>query len=200
MAEITGRIVGAYRDEPGFILDDNGIPVSITDILNMILTGGAEADGNGIYSGSGNVPADTIATALGKFTIRSIGQELLLGDDQGTFQSFLNKLANGTWGFRVGDSVDGLECDLQVSKTGLFVETDSSIADGVTTIVTTKDEAYISANNESGNIVILRISPKTVRMTGIPNYANDAAADADADLLSGGLYTVTGSRALNKKP
>lgn len=200
MAEITGRIYGAYREEPGFILDDNGNPVSITDILNMILTGGAEADGNGIYSGSGNVPANTIATALGKFTVRSIGQELVFGDDQGTFQSFLNKLANGTWGFRVGDSVDGLECDLQVSKTGLFVETDSSTADGVTTIVTTKDEAYISASNEVGGIVIFTITPKTVEMSGIPNYANDAAADADGALPSGGLYTVTGSRALNKKP
>jgi hypothetical protein len=36
--------------------------------------------------------------------------------------------------------------------------------------------------------------------SGMPDYANDAAADADGALPSGGLYTLTGSRAVYKKP
>jgi hypothetical protein len=31
-------------------------------------------------------------------------------------------------------------------------------------------------------------------------YANDAAADADITLPSGGLYTITGSRVIYRKP
>jgi len=33
-----------------------------------------------------------------------------------------------------------------------------------------------------------------------PTYANDAAADADANLPSGGLYLLTGDRTLYRKP
>ncbi len=36
--------------------------------------------------------------------------------------------------------------------------------------------------------------------SGTPAYANDAAADADATLPSGGFYTITGSRAVYRKP
>lgn len=39
-----------------------------------------------------------------------------------------------------------------------------------------------------------------IKMTGVPEYANDAAADADSTLPSGGVYTVTGDRALRIKP
>ncbi|AEE53727.1 hypothetical protein [Haliscomenobacter hydrossis] len=196
---ITGRLSGAYRDEPGFQVEGQGI-VGLTDIINYLLDGGGEGDGNGIYGGSGNVPANTIATTLGSFKIRSEGFELLLGDDQGAAQSFLNKLVNGTWGFRVADSGDGLETDVQVYKSGFFVETDSSLAAGVTQITTSKDEIQLSANNETGNIVIVRINPKTVRLTGIPEYADDAAADADVLLLADSVYTTTGNRSLKIKP
>ena len=42
---------------------------------------------------------------------------------------------------------------------------------------------------------------KTGRIFGVvPAYANDAAADADADLPSGGLYTITGARTVFAKP
>lgn len=199
---ITGRILGAYRDEPGFEVDTDGTVElkTLTELLQMLLSGEAEADGNGIYSGNGNIPANTVATALGTFKINSTGQILLLGDDTGPFQSFLNKLANGTWGFRVADTGDGLECDVQVYKSGFFVETDSSLADGVTQIVTSKDQIQLSANNETGGIVIVRVTPKSVTMTGIPNYADDAAADADVLLLTKSLYTTTGARTIKIKP
>jgi hypothetical protein len=34
----------------------------------------------------------------------------------------------------------------------------------------------------------------------VRDYLNDAAADADTTLTSGGLYTITGSRAVYRKP
>ncbi len=37
-------------------------------------------------------------------------------------------------------------------------------------------------------------------VASIPNYANDAAADADANLQSGALYKVTGNRTVFQKP
>ena len=40
----------------------------------------------------------------------------------------------------------------------------------------------------------------TLALTTIRDYVNDAAADADTTLDSGGLYTITGSRAVYRKP
>lgn len=37
-------------------------------------------------------------------------------------------------------------------------------------------------------------------VTNIPEYADDAAADADSSFESGKLYTVTGDRTIYKKP
>jgi hypothetical protein len=41
---------------------------------------------------------------------------------------------------------------------------------------------------------------ETIALVTVRDYANDAAADADATLASGGLYTITGSRAVYRKP
>jgi hypothetical protein len=42
----------------------------------------------------------------------------------------------------------------------------------------------------------------TLALTTVRNYANDGAADADATLASGGLYTTSGTtgRAVYRKP
>lgn len=37
-------------------------------------------------------------------------------------------------------------------------------------------------------------------LTGLPVYANDAAADADVTLVAGGLYKITGDRLIRVKP
>lgn len=42
--------------------------------------------------------------------------------------------------------------------------------------------------------------PGTIPMHNIPTYADDAAADADANLESGALYKLNGSRAVYQKP
>ena len=47
----------------------------------------------------------------------------------------------------------------------------------------------------------INLSSTYLNVTGIPTYANDAAADADALLLTGSLYkTVAGGRAVFQKP
>lgn len=44
------------------------------------------------------------------------------------------------------------------------------------------------------------INDNGFQLTGTPNYANDAAADSDSNLPSGGIYTITGDRSLRIKP
>ena len=39
-----------------------------------------------------------------------------------------------------------------------------------------------------------------IRYTGLPDYVDDAAADADTNLLSGSLYLITGDRTIYLKP
>jgi hypothetical protein len=52
-----------------------------------------------------------------------------------------------------------------------------------------------------GSAVTEVITPATKIIFGaLPNYANDAAADADATLISGGLYRVAGGRGVFQKP
>jgi hypothetical protein len=40
----------------------------------------------------------------------------------------------------------------------------------------------------------------TLALVTVREYFSDAAADGDSTLASGGLYTITGSRAVYRKP
>ena len=53
--------------------------------------------------------------------------------------------------------------------------------------------------SNAGVVKVFTIGAQFV-ITGLPNYANDGAADADGALPSGGMYTVTGDRAIRRKP
>ncbi|NRB53754.1 MAG: hypothetical protein HRU41_39245, partial [Saprospiraceae bacterium] len=44
------------------------------------------------------------------------------------------------------------------------------------------------------------INDNGFQLAGVPNYADDVAADSDSNLPSGGIYTVTGDRSLRIKP
>lgn len=59
-----------------FFVDDGTIVylVSAGDTITLP-TGGGGSDGNGIYSGSGNIPGGTTATATGNFTLRTISAD-----------------------------------------------------------------------------------------------------------------------------
>lgn len=50
------------------------------------------------------------------------------------------------------------------------------------------------------NGTVFRITPYSVVIESPPEYANDGAADADSNLPSGGVYTLTGDRTLYIKP
>lgn len=198
---ITGRIVGAYRDEPGFQVEGQGI-VGLTEIINFLLDnggGGGEPDGNGIYSGSGNVPDNTVATAVGYFTIRHDNDgQLALGDPTGPEQTYIYK-SNRTLGMKNLNA--STESDLVVNPAAITLESNNAAPDQSSgQILIAPNTVRIRGENSSGNIVEVDVTGKTVKLTNIPNYANDAAADADSNLPAGGLYTVTGSRALQKKP
>ena len=70
-----------------------------------------------------------------------------------------------------------------------------------TTAIISQDEIELEAYDNSGNLVEFIINKNYIKATGIPNYANDAAADADATLPIGGIYTVTAEdRSLRIKP
>jgi hypothetical protein len=51
----------------------------------------------------------------------------------------------------------------------------------------------------SSNLIAIR-STGNILLSDLPVYADDAAADADVDLIPGSLYKLTGSRAVYQKP
>lgn len=177
MAEITGRIVGAYREE-GFILDNNGNPVTLVDILNMLFDG---EGGNGIYGGSGNSPAGTVATALGNFTMRNLDTGELVFEVIGE-----------------GDN-EGRKTVYTIGRDGIEIRTDGIDDTSYTQIINDKNRIYLKSTNEDTNFT-LEVTGRSMRMLTLPEYANDAAADADASLQTKSIYKITGDRALYQKP
>lgn len=172
---IGGKIVGAYVDE-GFLITGQG-QATLTELLQFILTQIAEGGGNGIYGGSGNSPANTVATALGDFTIRNLGTgELELtvigqGDDTGRTTRYT------------------------MSKNGVEIRTDGIDDTSYTQIITDKNRIYLKSTNEDTNFTF-EVTDRTFRAINLPEYANHAAADADASLQSKSIYKLTGIRAL----
>jgi len=200
MAEITGQIKGAYREE-GFILDNDGNPVTLVDILNMILSGDAlivEAE-NGlriqdgkVYLG-GTLIEDTYIDSTTKFLqigyTTSVNKSFLVQDPAGKNFTVSNADATNKQFF----SCKTDEVVIQVTDAG----TNEGGQFGAS-----PDQASISHGPINGDPVNTSVScyVDQVVIEGVQEYANDAAADADTNLLSGGLYTVTGSRALLIKP
>jgi hypothetical protein len=72
-----------------------------------------------------------------------------------------------------------------------FVHGNNSQANGISTMVLGSN----IIGNENNTTFVEKLSLGTAGP-----YANDAAADADISLASGGLYTLTGSRAVYRKP
>lgn len=182
MAEIiiTGRIVGAYRDEPGFEVEVDGEPSlkSLTELLQMLLGGDAEADGNGIYSGSGNVPNATIANVVGTLKFESTA-------DAGEIQ------------IRVDDEA-GRNSFHKTTRLGTLIETNGIDDTSQTQIETDKSRIYLRSENDDSSFT-LEVSGNTVRLIDLPVYANDAAATADASLQVKSLYLTTGSNVVKIK-
>lgn len=189
MAEITGRIIGAYREE-GFILDNNGNPVDLVHILNMILNGGADVNANnglnvdgGFVQLGGTLIEDTYIDSTNKF--------LFIGFTTPTNKSFLSQdPANKT--FYVGNA------DL-TNKQNLYCKPDeftvqvTNAANIGGQVGAAPDQASISHGPTNGDPVNTSITcyENQVVAEGVRSYANTAAAQADGTFLIGGLYTIT---------
>jgi len=74
-----------------------------------------------------------------------------------------------------------------------FTETEYTFGFGSTVVA--------GVDTPSTKVFTMKLTDTTFNVIpSIPNYANDAAADADADLDSGALYTTGGSRTVHRKP
>lgn len=200
MAEITGRIYGAYREEPGFLLDDSGTPVSITEILTMLLAGEGtviEAD-NGLYLNEpnkvhlgGNIIENTTLDNPNHYVLigrnngeddqayisqDSVGDEFAVIHKDGTTSSFLSA------------KIDQVVLDIQNNANRSFR---IGVSDGT---------AYVGSGDvgqpfDNGFVAY----DDHIQVVGVRTYANDAAAQADVTLPAGGIYHLTADPVLRFK-
>jgi len=198
MAEITGQIKGAYREE-GFILDNSGNPVGLVEILNMILDGGADVNANnglnvdeGVIQLGGELVENTVVGQNDDFTLK-IGKEApndnhyFLMDPAGKISTMIHETATHL-GFQ-GQQATGWGYSAQTKSTGnngtLTVGhdlIDITVSDQVTPNLT---GFYIGQNYLAG--------------LGIRTYASVVAAQADITAPTGTIYRLDGDSVLRIK-
>lgn len=198
MAEITGQIKGAYREE-GFILDNSGNPVTLVDILNMILTGevtllgatnGLNIFENQVYLG-GTLIEDT--------QIINLNQYIQIGRNTVGNKSYINQDS-------VAKRIDIVTADEDYNTNLLSVPGAFSVQveDEGTNIA-----GSISISPEESSIGVgtlgdpydtgFRALTDHVQIVGVRTYANDAAAQADGTLPVNGLYRLNADPVLRIK-
>ncbi|MEO1256975.1 MAG: hypothetical protein AAFY41_19125, partial [Bacteroidota bacterium] len=81
---------------------------------------------------------------------------------------------------------------------------DDDVAAQPLSLLTMKGEDIDITSGPTGGNIFARsqilVRPQTVVLVGIPSYIDDAAADADTNLPSGGVYQIAGDRTLRIKP
>lgn len=96
---------------------------------------------------------------------------------------------------------NGVSITNQSSGTGLRI-TNSGSSTGPAIVI--QDGSSATGNLISGinnfSVEVFFVNKEGNIKATIPVYANDAAADADATLLAGSFYKITGSRAVMQKP
>jgi len=166
---------------------------------------------------SGGGGTTTIAASNG-LTLAT-GNDVELG---GTLDRLTEIQKNGNT-FRVGatnfavPNVGYMYVEGSTNQQGFYTksasnETDMSLIPGLfavesNTLPSTSTNAHISISpgtvsmdaTNGLSLKLFKIDQNFV-ITGLPVYANDAAADADATLAVGGLYRITGDRAIRIKP
>lgn len=91
------------------------------------------------------------------------------------------------------------ETDLGVIPSGVFIES-NTLPSTSTNAHITVSPGIVSMDATNGlSLKLFKIDQNFV-ITGLPVYANDAAADADVTLAVGALYRITGDRAIRIKP
>lgn len=199
MAEITGRILGAYREE-GYILDDTDTPVSIIDILNMLLGGEGtviEAD-NGLYLNEPN-KVHLGGNIIENTTLDNPNHYVLIGRNNGPDdQAYISQDS-------VGDEFSAIHKDGNTSSF-LSAKVDQIVID----IQNNADRTYRAGVSDGtayvgcGDIGVpldhgIVATDDHVQILGVRTYANDAAAQADGTLPVGGLYHLTADPVLRIK-
>lgn len=201
MAEITGRIYGAYREEPGFLLDGSNTPVSITEIVTMLLSGqGVKAQNGLIVTGD---PGDTVE--LGGTLISNT----IIDNQEFFFWAGKDNDVNDRAYF-VQDSVQ---------RNFALVNSDedhnsffSALPHEIVMHATDKSNDIRGTLGANSNEVVMAIGVEglaetqaisvlrdQIKITGVRTYANDAAAQADTTLENGGVYRLNADPVLRIK-
>jgi len=108
-------------------------------------------------------------------------------------KSIIKPLAEGVWFSKaIGDYSHAGGNASTASGNTSFVFGTNSVAYGSNTIVL---GSYLTGTTVTNTTYVETLALNTVR-----NYVDDAAADADATLAAGGLYTTGGTRTVYRKP
>ena len=211
-AECSDTIaLGRYSHAEGENTQAIGVHSHAEGFATIASGDSSHSEGNlTIASGSYSHVEGTATKATG-FTSHAEGNTTIAGGDNShaegyyTIASGANSHAEGYQSQAIGDSshaegsgtiARGLYSHAggyqsQTNGDASFVHGNQSFANGVNVIVLGQNITGSTANTT----YVDRLSLKT-----FGPYPNDAAADADANLPSGGLYSITGSRIMYRKP
>lgn len=199
MAQITGVIIGAYRDD-GFILDSSGNPVKLIDILNMLLDGEGtviEAD-NGLYLNEPN-KVHLGGNIIENTTLDNPNHYVLIGRNNGSDdQAYIAQDSVGNE-FSVIHK-DGDTSSFLSAKIGQIVLDIQNASDRSFRIGVSDGTAYVGSGDvgqpfDNGFVAY----DDHIQVVGVRTYANDAAAQADVTLPTGGIYHLTADPVLRFK-
>lgn len=201
MAEITGRIYGAYREEPGFLLDDSGTPVSITEILTMLLAGEGtviEAD-NGLYLNEPN-KVHLGGNIIENTTLDNPNHYVLIGRNNGTNdRAYIVQDSLGREFAVIHRNAD-FTSFLSCKDDQIFLSTEKLIDDRDFRLSTGDGVAYVGSGPSGEEFDLgFVVYEDQIQAVGVRTYANDAAAQADITLKVGGIYRLNADPVLRIK-
>lgn len=196
---ITGRIIGAYRDEPGFEVDTDGVIElkTLTELLQMLLGGETLLAENGIYIDDdviklgGSLTEETIIEnenfflKFGKdfpndkaYFLQDSTQRQFITSNEDEDHANTTILTPSSWSAQVLDKDTDVLGALGISA--------AQVSLGIGTEIAPFTAAFIAA-------------PDQIMLQGVRAYASTVAAQADVTFQVGGLYTLTGDSVLRIK-
>lgn len=200
MAQITGVIIGAYRDD-GFILDGSGNPVKLIDILNMLFDGEGtviEAD-NGLYLNGPN-KVHLGGNIIENTTLDNPNHYVLIGRNNGTNdRAYIVQDSLGREFAVIHRNAD-FTSFLSCKDDQIFLSTEKLIDDRDFRVSTGDGVAYVGSGPSGEEFDLgFVVYENQIQAVGVRTYANDAAAQADVTFKVGGLYHLTGDPVLRFK-
>lgn len=163
-------------------------------VLNYIYNNGA-SNQSGMYasdSGTGEEVQLQFGAAMVQMqsSINSLANALLLRleDEQGQLYSAVSSIVRGR---------------IFVDTSEVRIQFNNDSGNKQAEIEWTNTSLTLSTYNAAGSVVEtqIQLTDDNIKIVGIPNYADDTAADADGGLCSGCVYTVTAEdRTLRIKP